>query len=246
MFKFTAEPSPQWPFWRRPPWHASQPFPASFHTQMVETNGTRLNVRVGGQGPGRRAAARLWRYRRHVGAAGGGAGRITPSIVPDLRGMGLSSHPEGGYDKKTQAADIARVLDALKIEKADSRHARHRQHGRLRVRRAVSGPRTRWVIMDAPLPGIGPWDEIIRSPLLWHFNFRGPDVERLVAGRERIYLDRFWNEFSADPEGDRRGDAPALRRALCAARRHAFRLQPVRRVHPGRHDNKALLAKGGS
>jgi pimeloyl-ACP methyl ester carboxylesterase len=34
---------------------------------------------------------------------------------------------------------------------------------------------------------------------LWHFNFRGPDVERLVKGRERIYLDRFWNELSADP-----------------------------------------------
>jgi pimeloyl-ACP methyl ester carboxylesterase len=24
-------------------------------------------------------------------------------------------------------------------------------------------------------------------------------MERLVAGRERIYLDRFWNEFSASP-----------------------------------------------
>jgi pimeloyl-ACP methyl ester carboxylesterase len=24
-------------------------------------------------------------------------------------------------------------------------------------------------------------------------------MERLVAGRERIYLDRFWNEFSANP-----------------------------------------------
>jgi len=39
---------------------------------------------------------------------------------------------------------------------------------------------------------IGQWDEIIRSPALWHFNFRGPDVERLAKGRERIYLDRFW------------------------------------------------------
>jgi len=33
-------------------------------------------------------------------------------IVPDLRGMGLSYHPEGGYDKKTQAGDIAGVLNA--------------------------------------------------------------------------------------------------------------------------------------
>ncbi len=37
------------------------------------------------------------------------------------------------------------------------------------------------------------------NPLVWHFNFRGPDVERLVAGRERILLDRFYNELSANP-----------------------------------------------
>ena len=54
-------------------------------------------------------------------------------------------------------------------------------------------------MIDAPLPAIGDWDNIIRSPLLWHFNFRGPDEERLVKGRERIYLDRFYNELSADP-----------------------------------------------
>jgi quercetin dioxygenase-like cupin family protein len=53
--------------------------------------------------------------------------------------------------------------------------------------------------MDAPVPGIGPWEEVLKSPLLWHFRFGGPDMERLVAGRERIYLDRFWNEFSANP-----------------------------------------------
>jgi len=40
----------------------------------------------------------------------------------------------------------------------------------------------------------------IYCPLLWHFRFGGPDMERLVQGRERIYLDRFWNEFSADPK----------------------------------------------
>jgi pimeloyl-ACP methyl ester carboxylesterase len=40
----------------------------------------------------------------------------------------------------------------------------------------------------------------LKNPLLWHFRFGGPDMERLVAGRERIYLDRFWNEFSASPD----------------------------------------------
>ncbi len=121
-------------------------------------------------------------------------------IVPDLRGMGLSSHPEGGYDKKTQGGDIARVLDSLNIQKTDL--VTHDIGNMVGYAFAAQYPDrvTRWVVMDAPLPGIGSWDEIIRSPALWHFNFRGPDVERLVKGRERIYLDRFWNELSANPK----------------------------------------------
>ena len=59
---------------------------------------------------------------------------------------------------------------------------------------------THLVLMEAPIPGVGPWDDILKSPLLWHFRFGGPDMERLVKGRERIYLDRFWNDFSADPK----------------------------------------------
>jgi hypothetical protein len=55
----------------------------------------------------------------------------------------------------------------------------------------------KWVVMDAPLPGLGHWDDQLKDPKVWHFNFRGPDVERLVAGRERILLDRFYNELSA-------------------------------------------------
>jgi pimeloyl-ACP methyl ester carboxylesterase len=114
--------------------------------------------------------------------------------------MGLSSHPEGGYDKKTQAQDIAQVMDRLEIDRADL--VTHDIGNMVGYAFAAQFPArvTRWVIIDAPLPGIGPWDDIIRSPALWHFNFRGPDVERLVKGRERIYLDRFWNELSANPK----------------------------------------------
>jgi len=39
-------------------------------------------------------------------------------VVPDLRGLGLSSKPAGGFDKKTQAGDVAGALDHLKIERA--------------------------------------------------------------------------------------------------------------------------------
>src|SRR6185369_10311600 len=47
---------------------------------------------------------------------------------------------------------------------------------------------------------------------LWHFSFWGPDEERLVQGRERIYLDRFWNELSANPQ-----NVPEATRAHYAA-----------------------------
>jgi len=121
-------------------------------------------------------------------------------LVPDLRGMGYSSRPETGYDKKTQGRDIAGMLDALKVERADL--VTHDIGNMVGYALAAQYPArvTRFVLMDAPLPGVGPWDEILKNPLLWHLRFGGPDMERLVAGRERIYLDRFWNEFSADPK----------------------------------------------
>ncbi len=120
-------------------------------------------------------------------------------IVPDLRGMGLSSHPQGGYDKKTEAVDIAELMDKLNVQKADL--VTHDIGNMVGYVLAAQYPQriTKWAVIDAPLPGIGPWEEILKSPLLWHFNFRGPDVDRLVKGRERIYLDRFYNELSANP-----------------------------------------------
>jgi pimeloyl-ACP methyl ester carboxylesterase len=113
--------------------------------------------------------------------------------------MGLSSKPAGGFDKKTQASDVAGVLDELKISRADL--VTHDIGNMVGYAFATQYPRrvARFVLIDAPLPGIGPWEEILKNPLLWHFRFGGPDMERLVAGRERIYLDRFWNEFSATP-----------------------------------------------
>ena len=165
-------------------------------------------------------------------------------IVPDLRGMGLSSHPETGYDKKTQGGDIARVLDALKIQKAHV--VAHDIGNMVGYAFAAQYPERvlRLVLMDAPLPGIGPWDEITRSPLLWHFNFRGPDVERLVQGRERIYLDRFWNELSADPKSidEATRDHYAELYAQPGAMRAAF--NQFAAFAQDATDNRALAAKG--
>jgi pimeloyl-ACP methyl ester carboxylesterase len=177
-----------------------QPFSSAFHTQEVQTDGATIHVRVGGKGPavillhGFGDTGDMW-----APLANELVGNHTV-VVPDLRGMGLSSHPETGYDKKTQGGDIARVLDAVKVQKTDL--VTHDIGNMVGYAFAAQYPDrvTRVVAMDAPLPGIGPWEEILRSPMLWHFNFRGPDVERLVAGRERIYLDRFYNELSANPQ----------------------------------------------
>jgi pimeloyl-ACP methyl ester carboxylesterase len=78
-------------------------------TRTIETNGTSIHVRVGGHGP---AVVML----RGYGTTGDMWGHLASAliedhtiIVPDLRGLGLSSRPEGGYDKKNQAADVAGV-----------------------------------------------------------------------------------------------------------------------------------------
>ena len=175
-------------------------FPSIFKTKEIKTGDATLHVRVGGSGP----AVVLLHGFGDTGDMWAPVAKVLVKdhtvIVPDLRGMGLSSHPAGGYDKKTQGQDIAKVMDALKVDKADL--VTHDIGNMVGYALAAQYPAriTKWVIIDAPLPGIGPWDEILKSPLLWHFNFRGPDVDRLVKGRERIYLDRFYNELSANPK----------------------------------------------
>ncbi len=239
-----------------------QPFPVGFRTQEIATNGATLHVRVGGKGPG----VLLLHGYGETGDGGKGPAvlllhgygetgdmwaplaaelqRDHVVVVPDLRGIGLSSHPAGGYDKKTQAGDIAGVLDALKIERVDL--VTHDIGNMVGYAFAAQYPDrvTKFALMDAPLPGIGPWDQIVRSHALWHFSFGGPDAERLVAGRERIYLDRFWNEFSADP-----------RKFSEASRQHYAKLYArPGAMHAGfaqfaafdqdALDNQAFLAKG--
>ena len=176
-----------------------KPYPASFQVKEMQTDGATLHVRVGGKGPavvllhGFGDTGDMWEPLAEVLA------RHHTVVVPDLRGMGLSSHPEEGYDKRTQAADIRSVLTQLHIDHAVV--VGHDIGTMVAYAYAARYPdkTDKLVVMDAPVPGIPPWDQIVRLPALWHFDFGGPDMERLVAGRERIYLDRFWNEFAGDP-----------------------------------------------
>jgi len=178
---------------------ALEPFPHDFRAEDIQTDGATIHVRVGGHGP---AVLMLHGFGDTGDMWAPLAARLEADhtvIVPDLRGMGLSSHPAGGYDKKSEAEDMARVLDTLHITQVDL--VTHDIGNMVGFAFAELHPNrvTRFVIMDAPLPGIGDWEAQLTNPLLWHFNFRGPDEERLVAGRERIYLDRFYDELSVTP-----------------------------------------------
>jgi pimeloyl-ACP methyl ester carboxylesterase len=221
-----------------------QPFPPGFHTEEIKTDGATIYVRVGGKGP---AVVMLHGFGDTGDMWAPLAAALVQNhtiVVPDLRGMGLSSHPETGYDKKTQATDIARVLDKLGIQKADL--VTHDIGNMVGYAFAAQYPDhvTRWAALDAPLPGIGPWEEILRSPILWHFNFRGPDVERLVAGRERIYLDRFYNELSANPKAIDEATRKHYARlyAQPGAMHSAF--NQFAAFNQDAIDNKEFLAKG--
>jgi len=224
---------------------ALEPLPSGFHTQDIKTNGTILHVRIGGQGP---AVVMLHGFGDTGDMWAPAAAVLVKNhtvVVPDLRGMGLSAHPDTGYTKKGQAVDIAGVMDALNIQKADL--VTHDIGNMVGYALAVQYPAriTKWVVIDAPLPGIGNWEEIKQSPLLWHFNFRGPDEERLVAGRERIYLDRFYNELSADPK--KIDEATRQHYALLYARPHAMHdaFEQFGAFNQDAVDNKALLAEKG-
>src|SRR5260221_6336490 len=130
-------------------------------------------------------------------------------IAPDLRGFGQSSAPEGGYTKKAMAQDIHALVKSLKYD-----HIRLVGHDiGLMVAYAYAAQYPdevdRLVLMEAFLPGVGDWNNVFLLRDLWHFHFFGKTPLALVTGRERTYLEHFWNDFAADAtksvsEADRR------------------------------------------
>jgi pimeloyl-ACP methyl ester carboxylesterase len=213
----------------------------SFRTEMAPVNGVELYTRIGGKGPpvvlihGFGDTGDMW------APLAADLAKDHTVIVPDLRGMGLSSIPAAGYDKRNQAADIRALLDRLGVGKADI--VGHDIGTMVAYAYAARYPEQteKLVVMDAPVPGVPPWDDIVRDPKLWHFDFGGPDMERLVRGRERTYLDRFWNEFAGTPS--KIDEATRQHYAKLYARPGAMRaaFAQFRSIRQDAVDNKAGL-----
>ncbi len=119
-------------------------------------------------------------------------------IAPDLRGFGDSSTPAEGYTKAVMAQDIHALVTSLGYKRVGI--AGHDIGLMVAYAYAAQYPSEvgRIALMDAFLPGIGQWQNVWLLRDLWHFHFYGETPLKLVAGRERIYFEHFWNDFAAD------------------------------------------------
>lgn len=123
-------------------------------------------------------------------------------IAPDMPGQGDSDRPEVGYDTRSLAVTMHKLLQQLGVKRYFL--AAHDvgawvayPHARLfgdEVRRLA--------LLDAGIPGITLPTAPERAWRTWHFAFHAiPDLpEMLITGRERQYLDWFLRRKAANPE----------------------------------------------
>jgi pimeloyl-ACP methyl ester carboxylesterase len=123
-------------------------------------------------------------------------------VAPDLRGLGDSSKPQGGYDKRTVADDIYKLVQKLGFERIYL--VGHDWGGPTAYAYAVAHPEDvrKLVILDVSIPN-ETWEKfpMFNRRGTWHLTFHGVrDLpESLVAGRERTYLSWFYRSAAYNP-----------------------------------------------
>ncbi|SNR46764.1 alpha/beta fold hydrolase [Flavobacterium sp. ov086] len=166
--------------------------PANFKHETALVNGVKIHYVIGGKGDplvlvhGFGQNWYMW-------------DRLLPElskhftvIAPDLRGVGESDKPEGGYDKKTMATDIHELVKKLGYTNINLAghdiglmvaYAYAAQYGS-EVKKLA--------LMDALLPGIEPvWSQVSASA--WWFGFFAwPASGDIVKGKEKEFLTNFW------------------------------------------------------
>lgn len=183
---------------------------AGFKNGYAEVNGVRLHYVVGGKGeplvllPG--WPETWWTFHKIMPAL---AEHYTV-ITVDLRGMGASSKPADGYDKKTMAKDIYELVKSLGYDKATI--AGHDIGSAVAFAYAANYPQAtdKLVMMEFPhpdeslmsfplLPAQGPVGDKVGAsrPYLWWFAFNQVNglPEKLLAGRIRIEQDWLFKYF---------------------------------------------------
>ncbi|WP_213083886.1 alpha/beta fold hydrolase [Chryseobacterium lactis] len=170
-------------------------------------------------------------------------------IAIDYRGTGDSWRPADGYDKRTMASDIYSLLtDHLKIQipvvlighdiGLMIAYAYAQEY-----RRSVS----QLVVIDAPLPGTEVFDKIRTDHRVWHFAFHNVrDLpEMLISGRERQYLQYFFNYRIYNTAAITEIDMDIFSQAYSAAGAIKAGLEVYRAFDQDILDNKESMAKNG-
>jgi pimeloyl-ACP methyl ester carboxylesterase len=121
-------------------------------------------------------------------------------IAPDMRGLGDSSRPLTGYDKRTVSTDIWRLLTE-KLGQERFHLVGHDWGGPTAFALAAWHPENvaTLAIVDVVIPGDG--GDFSQGGRRWHHQFHmTPDLpEALVTGRERLYLQWFYQTFAYKP-----------------------------------------------
>jgi pimeloyl-ACP methyl ester carboxylesterase len=126
-------------------------------------------------------------------------------IAPDLRGLGSSSKPSGGYDIDNVADDIYELVRHLGHERILL--AGHDWGAATAYSYAAQHPDDvrRLAIFEMVLPGFGIMEGAMaprpNGEFLWHMGFQSvPDVAyALIAGREEVYLGHIFERYAYDP-----------------------------------------------
>ena len=117
-------------------------------------------------------------------------------IAPDLRGLGDSSRPLEGYDKRVIAEDIWKLTQHLRFDRYFL--VGHDWGGPVAFCLAATHPAAirRLVMLDTAVPGDGS-GTFSQHGRRWHHAFhQTADLpEALVAGREDIYLGWFYRQY---------------------------------------------------
>ncbi len=166
-------------------------------------------------------------------------------IAPDLRGLGDSSRPLTGYDKKTVANDIWRLVSENLGHKS-LYLVGHDWGGPTAFALAAAHPDAvkKLSIIDVVIPGDG--GDFSQGGRRWHHQFHmTPDLpEALIKGRERIYLQWFYQTFAykAGAISDQDLDEFVRTYRQPGALRAGFDF--YRNLAQDAKDNAALLATG--
>lgn len=187
-----------------------------------------------------------WEWRRVIPGLVTGGFRV---VAPDYRGAGHSWRPPGGYDKLTMAQDVHRLLRRHLEVQGPIVLVGH-DIGLMVAYAYAQAHRdevSHLVVVDAPLPGTAVFDRLRTDPRVWHFAFHGArDVaEMLVAGRERQYLQAFFNARCFDPSAIGEADLEVYVAAYTAAGAMRAGFELYRAFDRDAEDNRAALERNG-